>query len=1055
MVCAFAAFAALVTTSSLAVADSLVFQRRFDGTADASAYSLQQTSDGGYVLAGSTGSHGVGASNAYLVKTDSSGNLLWERTFGWSDQEEAYSVQQTSEGGYILAGDTKSYGAGGRDLYLVKTNSSGNESWHKLIGGTRDEIAYAVQQTTDGGYVLAGWTSSPGANGFDAYLVKTDSSGNLAWQRMFGLGGSDSAYAVQQTPDGGYVLAGSTLPAGADDFELYLVKTDSSGNLQWQRTFGGAGNDRATSVRRTSDGGYILAGTVDPPDASPVAFELVKTDSSGNLEWQRTFADAANNAAPAARPTSDGGYVLVGGAVAPGAADVDVSLVKLDGSGNVVWQRSLGGTEYDDGYAVQQTADGGFAIAGVTNAYGTGGLYSYAYLVKTDSHGNTGQAPCADLDGDGYCAASDPNAPPSAAKDCDDANPSTHPGAAESCSNHLDDDCNGLVDGADPACQLPPCLDDDADGYGDPASPSCPHPEADCNDANANVHAGALEICGNAVDDNCNATIDESCTLSRYVALGDSYSSGEGVPAYFDDSDSPTNQCHRSTRAYSIEIDRSGLPLGFDAAADFVACSGAETFNIPKNGQGQPNGDRFAQLDQAYVGAETGLITVTIGGNDAGFARVLTLCAEHPFCQLDYSPFFPFDDQSVPDLLAETFAALPGRLATTFAAIRQAAPNATVLVVGYPQIFPPNGLCVDANVVLAWDPSEQVYLTQQGDELNRIISNATDAAGPGFHFVPANFLGHDICAVGQRWFNPPLTNFLEPKGWFHPNANGQLALAQAVSSRLDAWRGGPMPPIPHAHGTSAPSSRTAARTSSPPPSFGDLDLEPALATPCAAVGHAYVPGQLVRLVGDGFVPNAQVVLRFGVADGSVPVDLLSPKVDGQGRLDVVTAVPTSAPTAGIGSFQVVGPGADGGARLLLGSFGLGSSFQLDTDGDDVPDLCDNCPSIANAGQADSDGDGVGEACQEPTEQLVFWDGFESGALTKWTGGASTDRCGFLFTIVQRSYGLACDDPGFDRRADLQVDGQIDLRDMSVLMYHYEDEAWCQDRIANPPSPCSS
>ncbi|MCK4732495.1 MAG: hypothetical protein KAT65_08555, partial [Methanophagales archaeon] len=199
-----------------------VWNRTFGGTNDDYAHSVQQTSDGGYIIAGSTSSYDAGYTDFWLVKTDSNGNRQWDKTFGKMGCDEAFFVQQTSDGGYIIAGSTSSYGAGSEDFWLVKTYPNGNEQWNKTFGGTDGDVAYCVQQTSDGGYIITGWTRSYGAGGSDFWLVKTDSNGNRQWDKTFGGIDYDCAHSVQQTSDGGYIIAGSTssYDAGYTDFWL-------------------------------------------------------------------------------------------------------------------------------------------------------------------------------------------------------------------------------------------------------------------------------------------------------------------------------------------------------------------------------------------------------------------------------------------------------------------------------------------------------------------------------------------------------------------------------------------------------------------------------------------------------------------------------------------------------------------------------------------------------------------------------------------------------------------------------------------------------------------
>ena len=190
--------------------------------------SVQETTDGGYIVAGSTLSFGARSQehDVYLLKTDRVGNLLWEKTFAGEGREFALSVQETTDGGYIVAGWTQSRvgGTGGLNFYLVKTDRVGDLRWQKTFGGEEDDKAFSVQETTDGGYIVAGETRSFGAGESDVYLVKTDRLGNLLWQETFGGREGDTAHSVQETTDGGYIVAGGTESSGAGGWDIYLVK---------------------------------------------------------------------------------------------------------------------------------------------------------------------------------------------------------------------------------------------------------------------------------------------------------------------------------------------------------------------------------------------------------------------------------------------------------------------------------------------------------------------------------------------------------------------------------------------------------------------------------------------------------------------------------------------------------------------------------------------------------------------------------------------------------------------------------------------------------------
>jgi predicted secreted protein len=359
---------------SAATAPVIQWNLTYGGTNDDYARSVIQTGDNGYLLAGTTFSYGVGG-DAWIVKVDSSGNTQWNKSFGGGGSENAFDVIKTSDGGYALAAETTSYGSGGFDFWLVKVDSSGNLQWNKTYGGTSYDEAYCVVQTSDGGYALAGATASYGSGGYDFWLVKTDSSGNKQWDKAFGGTSDDTAYSIVQTNDGGFAITGSTSSFGSGKEDYWLVKTDSSGNSQWTKTYGGPESDIAKSIIRSSDGGFAIAGV------SNWDTWLVKTDSSGNQLWNQTYGgtSAGSDQANSLVQTADGGYALAG--VYGGYQDG--WLVKADNSGTLQWSMHYKGT--NAGYpeetdCVIQTNDEGYALAGRT--YPTGSNQAEMWLVK-------------------------------------------------------------------------------------------------------------------------------------------------------------------------------------------------------------------------------------------------------------------------------------------------------------------------------------------------------------------------------------------------------------------------------------------------------------------------------------------------------------------------------------------------------------------------------------------------------------------------------------------------------------------------------------------------
>jgi len=361
------------------------FAKTYGGAYYDVAYSVQQASDGGYIVAGETNSFSASYySDAFLVKTDANGNIIWAKTYRGTDIDYAFSVQQTSDGGYIVAGWTRSFGA--YDIFLIKTDANGNIIWAKTYGEEDDDLAYSVQQTSDGGYIVAGGTRSFGAGWDDIFLIKTDANGNVQWAKTYGGTYSDEAFSVQQTSDGGYIVAGSTLSFGAGWDDIFLIKTDANGNIQWAKTYGGTYSDKAFSVQQTSDGGYIVAGRTGSLPYYDIF--LIKTDANGNIIWAKTYGGIDDDRAFSVQQTSDGGYIVAGETGSFGAGAVDIFLIKTDANGNVQWAKTYGGTGDDLAYSVQQTSDGGYIVAGATGSFGEG--WGDFFLIKTDANGNIG-----------------------------------------------------------------------------------------------------------------------------------------------------------------------------------------------------------------------------------------------------------------------------------------------------------------------------------------------------------------------------------------------------------------------------------------------------------------------------------------------------------------------------------------------------------------------------------------------------------------------------------------------------------------------------------------
>ena len=362
------------------------FQRAYGGSGDEDGNSVQQTADGGYIIAATTNSYGAGSSDMYLIKTDANGDTIWTRTIGGAAAEEASGVQQTSDGGYVVAGQTLSLGAGSADVYLVKLNALGETLWTRTFGDSSSNVGYSIVQTADSGYVIAGYSYTSAQNVNDALLIKTDRSGNPQWSKTYGDTLYEWASSVRQTPDGGYVFTGCKGSRRTDTRQVYVVKTNTTGDTEWTRTYGGASEGRGFCVELTGDGGYIVAGITLSYGAGSRDFYLLRMNSVGDTIWTRTFGASGNDAGYSVKRTSDNGFLVVGCTVPPDSSYMDVYLVKVNANGDTAWTRTYNHSPGDDvGYSVQTTSDGGIVIAGYT--YSANWDHD-VYLLKTDANGN-------------------------------------------------------------------------------------------------------------------------------------------------------------------------------------------------------------------------------------------------------------------------------------------------------------------------------------------------------------------------------------------------------------------------------------------------------------------------------------------------------------------------------------------------------------------------------------------------------------------------------------------------------------------------------------------
>ncbi|HEX5150496.1 MAG TPA: T9SS type A sorting domain-containing protein [Parafilimonas sp.] len=382
---------------------AIQWQKTYGGSQPDGINSIKQTFDGGYIAVGNSASNdgdvgiNYGGWDWWIVKFNNAGNIQWKKTLGGSGYDQAYDVKQTADSGYITAGYSfsGSDNHGEDDAWIIKLNKNGDIEWQKSYGSSSYDGANSIQQTSDGGYVFAGWseandgdvTNNHGSDDF--WIVKLKNNGDIQWQKSYGGSNAEDANSIEQTSDGGYIVAGVSLSNDGDvsghhgtpDYlDYWIIKLDSNGVLQWQKSYGGTDYDEAYSVQQTFDGGYIVAGYTASNNGNVTGnhgsqdYWILKLNSSGNIQWQKTFGGSDKDDATSIAQTSDSGYVIAGyaysndGDVTNNHGSDDFWIIKINKGGNIQWQKSYGGTDYDGASSVQQTSDNGYIIGGSTDS---------------------------------------------------------------------------------------------------------------------------------------------------------------------------------------------------------------------------------------------------------------------------------------------------------------------------------------------------------------------------------------------------------------------------------------------------------------------------------------------------------------------------------------------------------------------------------------------------------------------------------------------------------------------------------------------------------------
>ena len=347
----------------------------FGGNNYENGVSAKQTSDGGYIVLGSKNG------DFWLIKTDNSGKIIWDKTFGGNDEEWPESLEITIDGGYIMLGTTRSYGAGEHDFWLVKTDSEGNKIWDKTFGNEYWDWGYEVIQTADDGYILIGTVMFNFTKCDDIWLIKIDSDGNKIWEKTFGGEYNDGGWSVKQTNDLGFIILGGI---NSNEYQ-WLIKTDSNGNMQWDKIYNRPGI--LSRIEKTTDGNFILLGHLYN-EKTKFDIWMVKTDCYGEIIWEKTYDYTWGDTGLSLQQTKDGGYIILGWICDSQISDA--LLIKTDSNGVEIWRKTYGGLRGDYARTVQQTNDGGYIITGDYTKFLK---RTDLWLIKTDENGDAPNVP--------------------------------------------------------------------------------------------------------------------------------------------------------------------------------------------------------------------------------------------------------------------------------------------------------------------------------------------------------------------------------------------------------------------------------------------------------------------------------------------------------------------------------------------------------------------------------------------------------------------------------------------------------------------------------------
>jgi uncharacterized delta-60 repeat protein len=364
------------------------WERAIGGPLAEKAYAVAEMADGGFAVAGHTMSNGRFRDDALVVRFDRSGNTLWGRVFGGRDTEQLYGIVALDDGGVAVAGYTRSYGDGQSDAWVVRLDADGKQLWQRTFGGPENDKARSIAATADGGLIVAGSTRSRGAGEGDAWILRLDPDGTLAWQTVHGAAGDDGAYNIIPVPGGGFAVAGYSQPVDAKPYDLWVLRLDDDGRIAWEQRFVRGVFGAATGLTPAPDGGLYVVGMSHESSAEMPKVWVLRLDGGGALVWQKLIGGPKTDGGWGIAATADGGFVVMAATASQGAGSTDAWLMQFDPAGELVWERLFGQSLWDLPTAILVTRDGGLMVAGYTTSQGNG--QEDFWLLRLDDQGELG-----------------------------------------------------------------------------------------------------------------------------------------------------------------------------------------------------------------------------------------------------------------------------------------------------------------------------------------------------------------------------------------------------------------------------------------------------------------------------------------------------------------------------------------------------------------------------------------------------------------------------------------------------------------------------------------